>query len=434
MRVLSLAIATLLQTAAAEFGRDAESNDAAPPPLRKRSNPKRRTLQQMQQTFGTTQKGKERYDQYLGLAREGPKEWIARNRRGLQDIEDMMEEEEEKERGLQEMSMSMSMPMTDMCEFCPDGLDDPNLVLPTDDGSTCGTAKAFADMLEPDDVMCETVKLAEFLCCPPKPETTEATEAATTEAPTTTDAPADTTTDAPDTTPEATGAPPVEPELPIEPPSICSCSPLEYTFQLDLSQDCSMDTLEGSSGIGLTFCFLGSHSPGDGSFTRRLAGSRALGQLKETRVIMEGPSGSRALTSDELEQVRQLQDTIDVISVQFLEFDTTGELIVINQDDTYANVSLASGDIVSFKSISNDLDPSVSIEDQLDYLPGGVQMTVRGRMTSEETGEEMIVSNRVTWSYTNDCEVEPIEVGDAIGWVTVVSRFVVIFEVVWLHG
>ena len=109
MRVLSLAIATLLQTAvAAEFGREAaESNDAvAPPPLRKRSNPQRRTLQQMQQTFGgRTQKGKERYDQYLGLAREEPKEWIARNRRGLQDIEDTMEEEEdEQRRGLQEMS------------------------------------------------------------------------------------------------------------------------------------------------------------------------------------------------------------------------------------------------------------------------------------------------------------------------------------------
>ena len=334
------------------------------------------------------------------------------------------------------------MPVTDVCEFCPDGLDDPDLVLPTDDGSTCGTAKAFADMLEPDDVMCETVKLAEFLCCPPKPETTDATEAATTEAPpTTTEAPVDTTTDAPDATPEATDAPPVEPELPIEPPSICSCSPLEYTFQLDLSQDCSTDTLESSSGIGLTFCFLGSHSPGDGSFTRRLAGSSRGVQVstrqlqKEDRFVTfgQGPPESRALTTEEIEKVRQLQDAIDVISVQFLEFDTTGELIVINQDDTYANVSLASGDIVSFKSISNDLDPSVSIEDQLDYLPGGVQMTVRGRMTSEETGEEMIVSNRVTWSYTNDCAVEPIEVGDAIGWVAVVSSCV-IYGVVWLQG
>ena len=71
---------------------------------------------------------------------------------------------------------------------------------------------------------------------------------------------------------------------------------------------------------------------------------------------------------------------------KFLEFDTSGELIVINQDDTYSNVTLANGSTVSFQSISNDLDPSLSIEEQLDFLPGGAQVTLRGRVTDDDTG------------------------------------------------
>ena len=80
------------------------------------------------------------------------------------------------------MSSSMSMmSMTDgdvsmpslaaMCAFCPDGLIDPDLVLPTDDQATCAVAQGYATSLEESDPNCAMVKLAEFLCCAPAAQT-----------------------------------------------------------------------------------------------------------------------------------------------------------------------------------------------------------------------------------------------------------------------
>jgi len=195
----------------------------------------------------------------------------------------------------------------------------------------------------------------------------------------------------------------------------CSCSPTEYNFVLDLGQDCDVNQLEGSPGVGLTFCLLGSH---DSRFpnTRRLGGGDARRRLKhekQERVSLDPIDGYTPVTKRQL-----ADDDIEIISVQFLEFDTSGRLIVINQDDTYSNATLADGDTITFKSISRDLDPEKSIEDQLELLPGGVQVTLRGRATDEETGEEKILSNRITWSYTNGCDVEPLSEGMGIGWTT----------------
>ena len=112
----------------------------------------------------------------------------------------------------------------EMCEFCPNGLDDPDLLLPTEDGATCGTAKDFAATIAADNDFCATVKLAESLCCPPKPDTPsptpEPTEESTPSFPPTTEAEAPPeTTEAPptETTPvpsETTEAPPVTTEAP----------------------------------------------------------------------------------------------------------------------------------------------------------------------------------------------------------------------------
>ena len=76
------------------------------------------------------------------------------------------------------MSSSMSMmSMTDdmsmpplpaaMCAFCPGGLTDPDLVLPTDDQATCAMAQGYATSLEESDPNCAMVGLAEPLCCAP---------------------------------------------------------------------------------------------------------------------------------------------------------------------------------------------------------------------------------------------------------------------------
>jgi len=196
----------------------------------------------------------------------------------------------------------------------------------------------------------------------------------------------------------------------------CSCAPLEYNFILNLDSNCETDDFEDNDGIGLTFCFLGSTSTG-----RRLgSGSRTLSSGIEIQQTIElvDEDMSNELTP---EMLVPLAEEIEIISIQFLEFDTSGELIVINQDDSYSSVTLQNGSEVTFKSISNDLDSSLSIEDQLDFLPGGVQVTLRGRVTDDVTGDSRIVSNRITWSYTNACDVEPLDSDESIGWITTVS-------------
>ena len=151
-------------------------------------------------------------------------------------------------------------------------------------------------------------------------------------------------------------------------------------------------------------------------------GKRGLSTIvKEQKIIFEDTG--TPLTQSEQQQMRFLAEEIEIISIQFLEFDTSGELIVINQDDSYSNVTLENGSEVTFKSISNNLDSSVAMEDQLDFLPGGVQVTLRGRVTDDVTGDSRIVSNRITWSYTNACDVEPLDSDESIGWITTVSLY-----------
>lgn len=66
-------------------------------------------------------------------------------------------------------SMSMSDTVMASCSFCPDGMPDPDFVIPTPEAATCGTAKAYADTLSADADACNTVQLAQVLyCCPPR--------------------------------------------------------------------------------------------------------------------------------------------------------------------------------------------------------------------------------------------------------------------------
>jgi len=66
--------------------------------------------------------------------------------------------------GSRSRSLIMSMPAR--CSFCDGGMPDPDLVLPTDNGATCGMAKAYASTLEVSDSNCQVALLAESICCP----------------------------------------------------------------------------------------------------------------------------------------------------------------------------------------------------------------------------------------------------------------------------
>ena len=169
--------------------------------------------------------------------------------------------------------------------------------------------------------------------------------------------------------------------LPTAPPVIntepsCVCSPLSYTFTLNLDRNCETDTFIDNPGISNTVC---QDLPGIG-----LAAESA--------------------------------DTLIVYDVQFLEVDTSGNLIVINQDDTYNNVSLTTGDTITFDSVSANLNPDEPLSSQLEYVPGGVLM----KLVAKNEGSDTIVRQQVSWLYTNSCDDLPTSVGDAIGWITLV--------------
>ena len=79
-------------------------------------------------------------------------------------------------------------------------------------------------------------------------------------------------------------------------------------------------------------------------------------------------------------------------------------------------------DLMDLESDSHQI-----VEEQMQNVPGGVMLTIRGMVQVEnpESGEleDTIVSQHVVWEYTNDCGVGalPVVGGDRIGWVTFVS-------------
>lgn len=267
----------------------------------------------------------------------------------------------------------------DMCTFCPDGVADPAFVIPSGDNATCADAAGYAPTLDSASAECSQVKLAEALCCPPPEEA----QAAVVE-----------------TTVPTTAPPP--------PPTMCSCSPTVITFVLALNQTCSDNDIEDNSGVQGTYCFT------------------------ETGVAPPEPPASPNATEpdDAMEPVRerQLQDdpVVEVVSVEFLEFDTNGDLFVINQDGTYIDVSLTDGDRIKFNSASSFLDTSLPLEDQMSgpaLVPGGASLIIYGK-----TASGTVVRNRFLWLYDMNCgrDNAPVNVGDEIGWVKVVSVVILV--------
>mmetsp|Transcript_38403 Transcript_38403/g.86481 ORF Transcript_38403/g.86481 Transcript_38403/m.86481 type:complete len:533 (+) Transcript_38403:81-1679(+) len=144
-----------------------------------------------------------------------------------------------------------------------------------------------------------------------------------------------------------------------------------------------------------------------------------------TRPPLGGAGEADGTTTPTLttEAVRLLQDepgqVVEVVSVQFLEFDNSGDLTVINQDDTYVDTSLSDGDTVKFYSASSMLDTSLPLAGQQSspaLVPGGASLILYGR-----TADGSVVRNRFFWLYDMSCgdENAPVEVGDQIAWATV---------------
>jgi len=201
---------------------------------------------------------------------------------------------------------------------------------------------------------------------------------------------------------------------------MCSCSPTKFTFVLSLDQTCdNNDIEENTGGIIGSFCF----TETDVALPEYVTDED---EEEDTTDSTETESIRRKYRTRTLQttSTNTTDPVTEIVSVQFLEFDTSGDLTVINQDDTYADVSLSNTDTLTFYSASSFLDPDLTLEEQMSspaLVPGGASLILWGKT---ESGE--IVRNRFFWMYdTENCGTDdiPIKMDDEIGWVSVVSTF-----------
>lgn len=183
---------------------------------------------------------------------------------------------------------------------------------------------------------------------------------------------------------------------------LCSCSPTQYTFLLDLAYNCITTTIsDETDGIDGSLCYFGDANG------------------LESSILPITKSGYRIFPQDR----RRLQSSsapavpiVEVTSILFLEVDTSPELNIINQDSTYFSSNLSDGSLITYDSVSKKLDYTVPLEDQMDLVPGGVVIVLFG---TDEEGNT--VQNTVAWDYGGTCESEPLQNGDTIGWIVLVS-------------
>ena len=159
--------------------------------------------------------------------------------------------------------------------------------------------------------------------------------------------------------------------------------------------------------------------PVEDAETADVAGGDGVSDVATTTAATDVP------VDDEEVAVAMDPGTVDrIVSAQFLEMDTSPDMNIINQDDKYILISQDDAvdnnkDVtLSYTSISANLNPDVSLDDQLDLLPGGVILILVGRTTSGE-----IVRNRLMWTYTMGCDTEDVtlEAGEGLGWTIFVS-------------
>mmetsp|Transcript_5282 Transcript_5282/g.10250 ORF Transcript_5282/g.10250 Transcript_5282/m.10250 type:complete len:430 (+) Transcript_5282:136-1425(+) len=159
-------------------------------------------------------------------------------------------------------------------------------------------------------------------------------------------------------------------------PSLCSCSPRSFSISLDLSHNCDDNTVKKNSGIAFTIC--------------------SIEVFDNIGNIISG--------GDPIPTV--------ITSVTLIEINSVGT--VINVDDQYTNVDFRTSSSFDLRSISSSLDPSESIEDQVDYVPSTAVLFMIGRNSAEDEEEEVIAT--FVWIYSNSCDGVTLNDGDVYSW------------------
>ncbi|EED87178.1 predicted protein [Thalassiosira pseudonana CCMP1335] len=207
----------------------------------------------------------------------------------------------------------------------------------------------------------------------------------------------------------------------------CSCSPTKFTFKLSLSQNCNTNDIASNSGIAVSYCFVDegvtlptpfASSSGTKAKTLKTHGNSMLGgilggsvgvedvvkDLERTNAFDDEPirrslqhdniDNNNSSNNNNVDSERQLQSNsgttppIEILSIQFLEFDTSNLLTVIHTDNSYTDTSLSNGDTVEFFSSSSFIDTSLdTLEEQMEYVPGGASLILYGKLENGDMDE-----------------------------------------------
>ena len=191
-------------------------------------------------------------------------------------------------------------------------------------------------------------------------------------------------------------------------PLECSCSPKSFQFviSLDLDPICTNNDIVDNTGIAVatTACFVEAGIPPD----------RPLIEGSKEEMIPE------ELTNPDFE-------VMNITSFIYKEFDQDGDIISETKQN-YGNSPLEDGTSVNVFSVSSTLNPSLPLEDQMGRVPSSVEIRVFGF-----NAEEQMISNIIRWTYDMSCGSFPIQTGDTIGWITIVSIVTTLKVCVFFH-
>jgi hypothetical protein len=72
---------------------------------------------------------------------------------------------------------------------------------------------------------------------------------------------------------------------------------------------------------------------------------------------------------------------------------------------------------ITYPSISQLLDPTLTLDEQMQFVPGGAGLF----MFANNDNGDVILSSKVVWEFTGACNVTVDIQGSTLGWVSIVS-------------
>jgi hypothetical protein len=177
----------------------------------------------------------------------------------------------------------------------------------------------------------------------------------------------------------------------------CSCSPKAFQFIISLDSPCDNNDIVNNSGIAIATaaCFI------EEGVEEGIEPDQPLLGIDEEGMIPE--------------QLNPDFEVNNITSIRFTEFDQDGTLISETRQN-YGSSPLENGNQINLFSVSSSLSTMSSLEDQIGRVPYSVDLRLFG---NNQNGQ--LVSNIIRWTYDMSCGSNPIQTGDAIGRITIVS-------------